>query len=54
MDMGTHDLMRKAFVFPIILYQKVISPLKPSSCIYFPTCSSYAKESVVPFGDSFV
>ncbi len=48
--MRARDLIRTAFVFPITLYQRLISPLKPSSCIYLPTCSSYAKESVMTHG----
>jgi putative membrane protein insertion efficiency factor len=39
-------LIRRLFVLPIRLYQKVISPLLPRSCIYTPTCSHYALEAV--------
>ncbi len=35
---------------PITLYQKVISPLKLSTCIYYPSCSHYAKEAVLEHG----
>lgn len=48
--MRARSLLRTAVVFPITLYQRLISPLKPSSCIYFPTCSSYTKESVLTHG----
>ena len=30
------------FTLPIILYQKLISPLLPAVCKYHPSCSSYA------------
>jgi hypothetical protein len=31
-------------------YRKYISPLKPSSCIYIPTCSEYAVQAVEKYG----
>ncbi|WP_409299139.1 membrane protein insertion efficiency factor YidD [Peribacillus sp. SCS-26] len=31
-------------------YQIAISPLKPPSCRFYPTCSSYGKEAVRRFG----
>lgn len=42
--------VRILFVAPITFYQKAISPHKPSSCIYYPTCSHYAKEAVLTHG----
>lgn len=48
--MRARDLLRIMFVAPITLYQRFISPLKPSSCIYLPTCSSYTKEAVMTHG----
>ena len=33
-----------------MLYRKVISPVLPRSCIYDPTCSSYAIEAVMKHG----
>jgi len=30
----------------IKLYQKIISPFSPPSCIYSPTCSQYAIEAI--------
>jgi len=35
----------RAFTLPILLYQKLISPLFPATCKYHPTCSSYAIEA---------
>jgi len=37
-----------AFVLtvPVWLYQKVISPMKPKTCRFHPTCSSYAIEAL--------
>lgn len=31
-------------------YQRFISPLFPSCCRYYPSCSAYAKEAVRRFG----
>ena len=32
------------------LYQKLISPLTPPSCRFYPTCSHYGVEAVQKFG----
>lgn len=34
----------------ITFYQKAISPLFPSCCRFYPTCSAYAKEAIRRFG----
>lgn len=34
----------------IRFYQSVISPLKPRSCRFYPTCSDYAYEAVRKHG----
>ena len=34
-------LFRYIFIIPIKLYQKLISPLFPPRCKYYPSCSSY-------------
>lgn len=34
----------------IYVYQRVISPVFPSSCIYTPTCSQYALEAIEKYG----
>ena len=30
----------------IIIYQRIVSPLTPSSCRFTPTCSNYALEAI--------
>ena len=41
----------KAFVlFLIRFYRVVLSPLKPPSCRYIPTCSEYAMIAVEKYG----
>jgi len=42
--------IRKLFVLPIILYQRLLSPLLPSSCRFTPTCSEYTKEAIIKHG----
>jgi uncharacterized protein len=32
------------------LYRVVISPLKPPSCRFYPTCSAYALEAIIKYG----
>ena len=34
-------MMKQIFIFLFRVYQKVISPLKPPSCRFYPTCSNY-------------
>ena len=42
--------MSKLFVWLILAYQKIISPLVGPSCRFHPTCSSYAKEAIESHG----
>lgn len=41
---------KKIVIFLILFYQKVISPLKPPSCRFYPTCSQYGLEAIQRFG----
>ncbi|MDC3425918.1 membrane protein insertion efficiency factor YidD [Aquibacillus sp. 3ASR75-11] len=42
--------MKGAFIFFIRMYQKVISPILPPSCRFYPTCSQYGVEAIERFG----
>ncbi|WHX99691.1 membrane protein insertion efficiency factor YidD [Neobacillus sp. DY30] len=43
--------MLKNFLISVIrFYQVVISPIKPPSCRFYPTCSHYGIEAVQRFG----
>jgi uncharacterized protein len=46
--------MNRVFTYPLLflihLYRKVISPLKPPSCRFYPTCSAYALEAIRKYG----
>lgn len=48
------DLLRRWTVAPVLgliwLYKKILSPLLPPACIYYPTCSEYAHQALVRHG----
>ncbi|MCZ0755213.1 membrane protein insertion efficiency factor YidD [Anoxybacillus sp. J5B_2022] len=42
--------MKQLFIALIRFYQIVISPLKPPTCRFYPTCSHYGLEAIRRFG----
>lgn len=38
------------FILPIMLYRKLISPMFPARCKYYPSCSAYAVEAYKKHG----
>ncbi|SEB69861.1 membrane protein insertion efficiency factor YidD [Paenibacillus sp. GP183] len=42
--------MKKVLQVPIHIYRKFISPLKPPTCRFYPTCSQYALEALEEHG----
>lgn len=42
--------VRELGVLPIRAYRRWISPLKPPSCRFHPTCSAYASEAILVHG----
>ena len=42
--------VRKVFILPIRLYQRLISPLMPPACRYTPSCSEYAAQAIERHG----
>ena len=42
--------VRALVLLPIRLYQRVLSPLKPPTCRFHPTCSQYAAEAITGHG----
>jgi putative membrane protein insertion efficiency factor len=42
--------MRAPLVFAVRVYQRLLSPLKPASCRYLPTCSEYAAQAITRYG----
>ena len=43
-------MLKKIITGFILFYQKVISPLKPPTCRFYPSCSHYGLEAVHRFG----
>ncbi len=37
-------------LFPIEAYRRVVSPLLPDRCRYYPSCSAYAGQAIREFG----
>lgn len=44
------SILRKIYLFPVKIYKKVISPMKPACCRYYPSCSSYMVMAVEKHG----
>jgi putative membrane protein insertion efficiency factor len=42
--------MRRLLRWPILFYRRFISPLKPPTCRFAPTCSAYALEAIETHG----
>lgn len=42
--------MKRAFLAPIAVYRRWITPSLPRRCRYEPTCSAYATQSIRRFG----
>lgn len=42
--------MRRLALLLIVGYQRLISPLLPSVCRYYPSCSQYTRESIERYG----
>ncbi|HHY41698.1 MAG TPA: membrane protein insertion efficiency factor YidD [Thermoanaerobacterales bacterium] len=43
-------MLKKFIILMIICYKKFISPLKPGSCRFYPTCSDYAIAAIEKYG----
>jgi uncharacterized protein len=43
-------IARGVAVAPIVVYQRVLSPLLPRRCKYEPTCSHYAVDAIGEYG----
>ncbi|MFX4304928.1 membrane protein insertion efficiency factor YidD [Exiguobacterium sp. A1_3_1] len=44
------DVMKRVLMGGIRFYQKVISPMKPATCRFYPTCSHYGMEAIERHG----
>ncbi len=43
-------MSEKPFVFLIDIYRICVSPFLPRSCRFYPSCSAYARESLITHG----
>ena len=47
-------MIKKIVSFPLLflisVYRKLISPMLPPSCRFYPTCSAYAYEAITKYG----
>ena len=43
-------LARGLFLLPVRAYRRLVSPLLPQRCRYYPTCSHYAADAVERYG----
>lgn len=44
------SLLRRLAVAPIRFYRRFLSPLKPPTCRFHPTCSAYGQEAILVHG----
>ena len=44
------SVLRRVAIAPIVVYQRLVSPLLPRRCKYEPTCSRYAAQAIGRFG----
>ena len=45
-----NNIFYKLFITIINFYQKIISPVIPARCRYYPTCSNYGKHALAWYG----
>lgn len=43
-------MIKKILIRLIKVYQKYISPMKPPSCRFYPTCSQYTIDAISKYG----
>lgn len=43
-------MFKKFIILMILFYKKFISPFKPKSCRFYPTCSDYALTAIERYG----
>ncbi len=47
---GVQRLLVAPLIGAIVLYQRLISPMRPPTCRYYPSCSQYAVTALQRFG----
>ncbi|MFP3455607.1 membrane protein insertion efficiency factor YidD [Psychrobacter sp. SIMBA_152] len=49
-EMFISKVIYKLFFNLIVFYQKIVSPIIPARCRYYPTCSNYGKQALTWHG----
>lgn len=44
------EIIKKGILGILRLYQRFISPIKPRTCRFYPTCSEYAIQAINKYG----
>ena len=50
MSVTVNQVLAAPLVLGVRLYQRFVSPLSPSSCRFYPSCSAYAVTALTRFG----
>ena len=50
MSVTLNQALASPLVLAVRLYQRFVSPLRPPTCRFYPSCSAYAVESITRFG----
>lgn len=50
MGLKAVSMFKRALLFALEIYRRLLSPFLPNSCRFTPTCSCYAKEAVERHG----
>jgi putative membrane protein insertion efficiency factor len=43
-------MLKRAALAVLAVYRRLISPLKPPTCRFYPSCSSYARDAILRYG----
>jgi hypothetical protein len=43
-------MFKSIMLLVIRIYQKLVSPLLPQACRFYPSCSEYSRESITRYG----
>lgn len=43
-------MFKSIMLLVIRIYQKLVSPLLPQACRFYPSCSEYSRESIIRHG----
>lgn len=43
-------MIGKGLVWAVRVYRRFLSPMKPPSCRFYPSCSAYAEEALTRYG----